>query len=302
MPTKTEEPKTQPEQQSLTPVEQQQSPPTKKPKPIRDLLTSDHFKSAVQAALPQHMKVERFVRVALTATLRQPELLQCTQESFFKAMLDLSMYGVEPDGRRAHLIPFNCKIKYKDENGVQRERWEKQVQLILDYKGIAELVRRSGDVSYIHADVVYPNDDWDFAYGTNAFLKHKPCLERHPSHKLIAAYSFVKLKDGTEDFVVLGPSEIEKVRKRSKAADSGPWVTDYDEMAKKTAFRRHSKWLPLSPETKEAVERDDEFTGIDVSAMDSLPEVPPSITLDQVKASSDANRGHDEVVPETVGS
>ena len=80
-------------------------------RPIKDLLSSDQFKAAVQAALPRHLKVERFIRVALNATMRQPELLQCTQESFFRAMLDLSSYGLEPDGRRAHLIPYNRKVK-----------------------------------------------------------------------------------------------------------------------------------------------------------------------------------------------
>ena len=81
-------------------------PQAKVAKPIKDLLMSEQFKNACKAALPKHMKVERFIRVALNATMRQPELLQCTQESFFRAMLDLSAYGLEADGRRAHLIPF----------------------------------------------------------------------------------------------------------------------------------------------------------------------------------------------------
>jgi hypothetical protein len=40
-----------------------------------------------------------------------------------KALLDLSTFGLEPDGRRAHLIPFGD-----------------EVQLILDYKRLVELV------------------------------------------------------------------------------------------------------------------------------------------------------------------
>src|SRR5262249_4802478 len=73
---------------------------------------------------------------------------------------------------------------------------------------------------------------------------------------IYCAYSWVRLPDGTEEFDVMGIDEVESIRKRSKSADKGPWVTDYNEMAKKTVFRRHSKSLPLSPETRDALERE----------------------------------------------
>ena len=40
----------------------------------------------------------------------------------------------------------------------------------------------------------------------------------------------------------------------------GPWKTDWTEMAKKTAFRRVSKWLPLSAEIYQAFAKDGEIT------------------------------------------
>lgn len=237
---------------------------------INDLLQGPELKSAIKAALPRHLTPERFIRVALNATMRTPKLLKCSRDSFFKALLDLSSFGLEPDGRRAHLIP------YGDE-----------VQLIIDYKGLVELVRRSGDVSYIHADVVYEGDEFDFAFGSQSFLKHRPNLESR-GERVKCVYSFVKLKDGSEDFVVMNRGDVEKVRKRSKAATNGPWVTDWEEMAKKTVFRRHSKWLPLSPEVRDAVEHDDEFVG----GIDLTPE-RATLSIDSVKASADENRGHD---------
>jgi recombination protein RecT len=240
-------------------------------KDIDALIKSEQFKDAVKKALPKHMTVDRFVRVALTAMMRTPKLRECSQESLFKCLLDLSMYGLEPDGRRAHLIPF--KKNYKDAAG----KWQStmEVQLILDYKGIAELVRRSGDVSYIHADVVCSGDEFDYAYGTGAHLTHKPTLEgdRNPE-SAFCAYSFVKLKDGSEDFVVLSRGEVEKVRGRSKAKDDGPWVTDWSAMAAKTAFRRHSKWLPLSPEVRDAIEADDD--AVDIVKFADTPDGDPA--------------------------
>jgi hypothetical protein len=66
--------------------------------------------------------------------------------------------------------------------------------------------------------------------------------------KVVQAYSFVKLKDGSSSFEIMNIDDVEKIHARSKAADDGPWKTDWNEMAKKTVFRRHSKWLPVSSE------------------------------------------------------
>ena len=253
----------------------------KSPRDIKALISGPEFKAAVASVLPRAMRPDRFVRVSLNAVMRQPKLLECSKESFFRVMLDLSAYGLEPDGRRAHLIPFTNHGKM-------------EVQLIIDYKGLAELVRRSGDVSYIHADVVYENDEWDYAYGSGAHLTHRPNLEER-GEKRVAFYSFVRLKDGSEDFIVMSPAEVEKIKKRSRAAGSGPWVTDYDEMGKKTAFRRHSKWLPLSPEVREAVEADDE--AIDVSGIAMAETMQTGVSLDSFVPSADENRGHDGAAP-----
>ena len=238
-------------------VEQHAAALAKQPQTLKDSLRSAEFEKAVAEVIPAVMRPSRFIRAALTALLRTPLLAESTRPSFFKCMLDCAFYGIEPDGRRAHLIPFR-----------NRKAGTVECQLIIDYKGLAELVRRSGDVSYIHCDVVYENDEWDCHYGTGATLIHKPNLEDRGKNRL-CYYSFVKLKDGSEDFMLMNLKEVEAIRRRSKSPDEGPWVTDFDEMGKKTVFRRHSKWLPLSPESRFNLDRSDpeavETTGGDAS-------------------------------------
>jgi recombination protein RecT len=209
---------------------------------LREWLQGETFKRELAALLPRTMSPERFVRIAFQAIHRNPDLLKCSQESFFNCLLSLGAMGLEPDGRRAHLIPFNTK------DGPP------ECTLIVDYKGIKELVRRNHDVSAMHCDVVGANDEFVVRFGTHGVLDHKPCLEGRG--KILCAYSWIKLPDGNEEFDVMNFAEIEAVRKRSRAADKGPWVTDWNEMAKKTVFRRHAKGLPLSPETREALERE----------------------------------------------
>lgn len=232
-----------------TAVTNPQTPPVRAVQKIRDLLNDDNFRAAIQKALPEGLSADHYLSTAFTATMRTPELLNTTPNTFFTALRDLASLGLEPDGRRAHLIPFR-----------NRKNNTLDCQLIVDFKGLAELVRRSGEVAYLHCDAVHMGDLFEYQYGTGAFLRHKPAPGPRTG-EITGFYSFVRFKGGAEDFMVLAKDEVDKVRARSKAKDAGPWVTDFSEMGKKTAFRRHSKWLPFSSTVRRAIEIDDELTG-----------------------------------------
>ena len=217
----------------------------KKPATIRDIIEGDGFKQQIAKVLPSILPPERFVRIAVTAMLKTPKLAQCSQASLLNSLLQLAQYGLEPDGRRAHLIPYGD-----------------QCQLVVDYKGLAELAMRSGLVSYMHADIVCENDVFEFGMGE--ITAHKVDLKK-PRGAMYAAYAICKFKDGTSKAEVMAKEEIEAIRNRSRAGKNGPWVTDFNEMAKKTVFRRLSKWLPLSPELRDAAENDDDVIEVETT-------------------------------------
>jgi recombination protein RecT len=210
---------------------------TKQPQTVQSILANEAFQTQIARALPSHMTGDRMLRVAATAVRKNPRLGQCTPGSFAACMLTLSAAGLEPDGRRAHLIP------YKDECTV-----------ILDYKGLVELALRNGDIATIHADVVCDRDEFEFDLGQ--VTRHRVNL-RESRGEPYAAYALVRKKDGSTQAAVMSRDEIEAVRKRSRSGQSGPWTTDWGEMAKKTVFRRLSKWLVLSPEIRDLVEAED---------------------------------------------
>jgi recombination protein RecT len=220
-------------------IAKSENKPATKKKTLQELINSPTMMEQIGRALPRHIKPDYMVRVMLTTLQKVPKLADCTQESLLSSLMTCSELGIAPDGRRAHLIPYGTTC-----------------QLIVDYKGLVELVRRSGEVADIHADVVCENDSFSFSFGSGSHLRHIPELGNRG--KVIAAYSFCRLKDGSESFEVLSIDEIEKVRKGSKAGNTGPWRDHWNEMAKKTAFRRHSKWLPLSPEVADNLYRDDD--------------------------------------------
>ena len=239
---------------------------------IRDRLKSPAMIAELGKAMPKHCSPDRMSRIALTALTRTPKLLECEEASFFRCMLELSQWGLEPDGRRAHLIPFE-----------NRKRGVVECQLIIDYKGYIELAYRSGSVSGIHADVVCEGDVFDYRMGS--VVDHKPWFLRtdgdkpKEAGKVIAAYCIVQLKDGVQKHELMSHDEIEGIRKRSRAGNSGPWVTDWREMAKKTVFRRASKWIPLSADIRDAFERD--YDGIDALPVAAQPK---RIALDDLAA------------------
>ncbi len=206
-----------------------------KPRDLKSLINSDAVRAQIARALPKHITPDRFLRVATTMLLRVPKLANCSQESFMRAMLDCSSLGLEPDGRRAHLIPYGS-----------------EVQLIVDWKGLVELAKRSGEVATWKAETVKERDAFAWENGN---VTHSVNW-REDRGKLQCVYSVVKLASGETDTEVMTLAEVEAIRKRSRAGQTGPWVTDFEEMAKKTVIRRHSKRLTLSPEFADALDKD----------------------------------------------
>lgn len=225
---------------------------TSAPATIKELLSGDAFKEQVSRALPRHLTPDRFIRCAITAMTRTPKLAQCDPPSFFEKLLTLSQLGLEPDGYHAHLIPFE-----------NRRRGVVECQLIVDYKGLVKLVMQTGALSNIHADVVCEEDDFEVNIGQ---ITRHVINYRKPRGKVYAAYAIARFKDGSTKCEVMTLDEIEAIRKRSRVGESGSWVTDWNEMAKKTVFRRESKWLPITAELRDALDKDDDRIDTDAAA------------------------------------
>lgn len=225
---------------------------------LKTIINSDAMREQFSRALPKHLSPERFARIAITALSKTPKLADCTKESLMKCLLDCSALGLEPDGRRAYLIPYG-----------------KECTLIVSYMGLIELIRRSGDVSSIRAETVCENDDFAWSDGQ---VSHAIDW-RKPRGAVQAVYAEAVMKSGEKQTAVMTKEEVEGIRKRSKAGNSGPWVSDWSEMAKKTAVRRLSKMLPLSCEIMEQVTKDDsQFEG-----MRNVTRQAPSFALPRVE-------------------
>lgn len=229
---------------------------TERPKTLAQLLVDPAVKAQLALALPRHMTADRLARIALTEIRKVPKLAQCDQTSFLGAIMQCAALGLEPGGALGHayLLPFDKREK--DASG----RWRTvgtEVQLIVGYRGMIDLARRSGQIQSLEARAVYQADHFEVELGLDSTIVHRPAWEVADRGPLVFAYAVAKLKDGGVQFDVMSRAEIEKIRARSKAKDNGPWTTDFDEMAKKTVVRRLFKYLPVSIELQTAVGLDE---------------------------------------------
>ncbi len=249
---------------------------------IADLINSDKTRLEIAKVLPKHLTPERMCRVALTATMRNPNLLQCTPASLMNALLTCSQAGLEPDGRLAHLIP------YKD-----------VVQVIFDYKGLVTLALRNG-AEAVYADKVCEFDDFQ-AYVENGAKKltHRPNWSK-PRGTATCYYAVCK-RGGEVDWEVMTVEEVEAIRKRSRAANNGPWVTDFDEMGKKTVLRRMSKRWDLLPEIRDVINADDDTPPPFNQSVVSTPVFAPRVVGNEspvIEAPAEAVRQPEPAEPE----
>lgn len=216
---------------------------------VIDVVRSKKFQAQMALALPKSMTADRLTRIVMTECRKAPALLKCAPESFYGAVLQCAALGLEPGSALGHcyLLPFG---NGKDKQG------RPNAQLIIGYRGMIDLARRSGQIVSLSAYCVHEQDTFNYKLGLDPDIEHIPASVADRG-KVTHVYAVAKLKGGGVQFEVMSRAEIEAVRKTSKAGTSGPWSSHWDEMAKKTVIRRLFKYLPVSIEAVRAVEIDE---------------------------------------------
>lgn len=199
----------------------------------------------IERALPNKMDADRFARIVLTTVRANPDLEKCTKTSVLAGCMLAAQLGLEPGPLGlSYLVPF----KNKKKGGI------KEAQFMLGYRGVIQLARRSGDVKDIQARTVFQGDIFDHEYGLEPKLLHRPDHDTRSEPRLY--YMIARFLSGGEFVMVAPPWKIEEHRKRSRAADDGPWKTDYEQMAWKTLVQMSKAWLPLTIEANQALQLD----------------------------------------------
>lgn len=231
----------------------------------------------IKKALPSTITQERFTRIVLTALSSNPKLQSCTPGSFLGAMMQAAQLGLEPNTPtgQAYLIPYGNVCQFQ-----------------LGYRGLIALAYRTGSVKSIEAHEVRENDDFDYEYGLEPKLRHKPAFKNRGP--VIAYYAVVHMKDGGYCFEVMSKDDVEAFAKaKSMGYGRGPWQSDFDAMAKKTLVKKVLKYAPISTDFVRAVATDD--TVKDVSPDDDMSDVidlpAEDVTVEDVPEGVDPETG-----------
>lgn len=235
-----------------------QKTPLRQVEHVEDLFTNSIARERIKNVAANQLTPEKMLGLLANAVRQTPLLRKCTPMSLLGAVMVAAELGLEPNTQRGlcYLVPFK---DFKASKEAKTDVYD--VQLIIGYKGYADLAWRTGIVTYMHSDVVYSDDElWSYEHGSNAHLRHKPGpREGAKTH----AYFHIKVDagDGREGqvYVVLPWAEVMKVRNQSQGwqaavkwgkTESHPWLQHEDRMAAKTAVRRlaNSGEMPMSAE------------------------------------------------------
>ena len=227
-------------------AQEQKTAAAQQQRTIKDLIVS--MEGQIAKALPSVLTPERFTRMVLTALSANEKLRECTPQSFLGAMMQAAQLGVEPNTPlgQAYLIPYK-------NNGTL------ECQFQLGYKGLLDLAYRSGEVTIIQAHEVYENDEFAYEFGLEPKLRHIPTTGKRGT--VTHYYAMFKTKSGGYGFHVMGRDEVEEFAKKYsfayKKGYSTPWITNFDEMAKKTVLKACLKYAPIKTEFARTLSADE---------------------------------------------
>lgn len=195
--------------------------------------------------LPPDITVEQF-RAALFLELSgRQTLANCTTTSLRDSVIKAAMNGLLP-GRDCHILPFK-----------NRKGGTTQATFVPNYFGIALALERSGKVQRSFAHPVYEGDEFVLDYFAEEYHHIPYSVRKQEPGKVLFYYGAVKMKDGAVHIEVMSLEQIDAIRRRAPAHDEGPWVTDFDQMARKTALKRVAKYVRLTPQQAELMQSEE---------------------------------------------
>jgi len=149
--------------------------------------------------------------------------------SLLSAMANVASIGLSlnPAKKQAYLVP---------RKGV--------ICLDPSYMGMCDLAIQSGMIEFVQAKIVCKNDTY-----TNKGVDKEPLHEYSPFEdrgELIGVYCVAKTAKGDYLTTEMTKDKIDEIMNRSEAGKKkkGPWMTDYNEMAKKSVIRNSFKTWP----------------------------------------------------------
>lgn len=259
----------------------------------------EEFSPAFQAALGDAIPVGHFIEVATTTYLDPKNRLQkCEPMSVVRALLRSAQLKLRPDGKEGAIIPRGREANFEPM-----------------FQGIVRLMLRTGTVKKVESHVVKHGDAFDYGFGLDPFLTHRPASSNDQGG-VEYAYAVVWLANGERQFEVVDRDELDKIKRLTKEGNNGKlgpaWQNYPEEMQRKIAVKRLSKYIEQTPELAAVIDYDNEIqSGGMPDPRDYLPELEDRTIeerarqradsrTDELRRAAMAGNGEPETVEATV--
>lgn len=233
-------------------------------KTLFDMLQNPKFAKGLGAVASKYLTPERMLSLCINAVKKTPLLMECDPQSVMGAMMASASLGLEPNTpqQQAFLIPYKRRVK-------QGNEWVSvyDCQFQIGARGFVTLAYRSPEIKFMTAEAIHEGDLWENEVGSKSFLRYSKTLNDRGG--LRGAFSYVRFTGGDEGACVLPLDEILKIRSKSETYRSlvdrvtkaenakdrataernlaeTPWSMWEDDMASKSAIKKHAKQLPLT--------------------------------------------------------
>lgn len=212
----------------------------------------ERYREKFTAIIPEGIKFDVIKSSVESEFIKNPELLLCSPRSIIAAIKTVVNVGLIPNSNtgQCYFVPFKSSKKNNYE-----------LNVILGYRGLVELMYRSGFVKDLKVRAVFKGDDFSYEFGLREDLKHMPCGNTK-KEDLTHVYCIINLVSGGQLFDVMTLDELLKVRdesanykyaKKNKHETKTIWHIHFVEMSKKSILRRISKIAPLSVEVRNII-------------------------------------------------
>jgi recombination protein RecT len=215
----------------------------------------DASRERIAAILPDGVSPDRFAKVALVAFAQNPELARCDPNTVLLCVMQAAELGLEIGKPLdlCHLVPFKG-----------------QCTLILDYKGMLDLARRSGDFAEIGTRLIYARDEFSLEYDPSPVFRHRPHLGEDRG-EVTHAYAYARLRSGALVMEVMTTADVEAIRRGANSSSSPAWRNHWGEMARKAPLKRLLKRQARSPHLARAIDLDDAGYDLDRMRVSTAP-------------------------------
>ncbi len=215
------------------------------------------FNAALSTTDVTWEKESQFALQALQSNNYLAGIASKSQHTLENAIINIAAIGISlnPALKYAYLVPR-----------------EHQVVLDISYMGLLHLAVKTGSILFGQSKLVHENDE----YINNG-------VDKAPTHtqktfgekgKVVGCYCAVKLPCG--DFLTeeMDRKELDKIRRASATKDGGnnPWTNWPEEMMRKSAVKRASKYWPVSERLSAATEHLNKTQGNAEIIINELPE------------------------------